>query len=258
MTKFKFKKKYGQNFLKNTSIIEKIVNSIEPTHNDLIIEIGPGSGVITSKLKKYNANLIAFEIDVETKKFLLPLEDDRTKIIYSDFLEINLRDFLSTYNYERLYIIGNLPYYITTPILEHIIDCDVNAETITIMVQKEVATRFLAKPQTRDYGMMTVLINYNYDIEKIVNVKNTDFIPIPKVDSTVIKLSKKDKESIDYDLFKKFLKDAFQFKRKTLNNNLNAYDKNKIEAILKRHNFSLKNRAEELDLQTFLDIVKEL
>lgn len=258
MPEFRFKKKYGQNFLNNRSAIEKIVSSINPTENDLIIEIGPGGGVITEQLKKYKANILAFEIDEETKKFLSKLEDDKTKIIYSDFLKIDLPSFLSTYKYEKLYIIGNLPYYITTPIIEHLINSKVEIESLTIMVQKEVAERFLAKPKTKQYGYMTVLINYNFDIEKIIEVKNTDFTPIPKVDSTVLKLIKKEKEPLDYDNFKKLLKDAFQFKRKTLNNNLKSYDKEMINEILKERGHSLSNRAEEIDLETFIDLARNL
>lgn len=258
MAKFKFKKKYGQNFLNNREVIEKIVSSVNPTENDLIIEIGPGGGVITKQLKKYKANIIAFEIDEETKKFLSKLEDDKTKIIYSDFLEIDLPKFLSAYTYEKLYVIGNLPYYITTPIIEHLINSKVEIESLTIMVQKEVADRFLAKPKTKEYGYMTVLINYNFDIEKIIEVKNTDFTPMPKVNSTVIKLIRKEKEPLNYDNFKKLLKEAFQFKRKTLNNNLKLYDKEKISEILKERGYSLSNRAEEIDLETFIDLARKL
>lgn len=258
MPEFRFKKKYGQNFLNNRNVIEKIVSSINPTENDLIIEIGPGGGVITEQLKKYKANILAFEIDEETKKFLSKLEDNKTKIIYSNFLEIDLPSVLSTYKYEKLYIIGNLPYYITTPIIEHLINSKVEIESLTIMVQKEVAERFLAKPKTKQYGYMTVLINYNFDIEKIIEVKNTDFTPIPKVDSTVLKLIKKEKKPLNYDNFKKLLKEAFQFKRKTLNNNLKSYDKEMINEILKERGYSLSNRAEEIDLETFIDLARNL
>ena len=148
MSKFVFKKKFGQNFLKNQDIIDKIVDSIEPTEDDLIIEIGPGSGALTKKLKKYDATLIAFEIDLETKQYLDKLEDKKTQIIYQDFLTADILEILDKYNFTNLYIIGNLPYYITTPIIEHIIKLNLNVSSMVFMVQKEVADRFLSKPKS--------------------------------------------------------------------------------------------------------------
>jgi 16S rRNA (adenine1518-N6/adenine1519-N6)-dimethyltransferase len=258
MAQFNFKKKYGQNFLNNDNVKEKIVTSINPTEDDLIIEIGPGGGAITSKLKRYSSQILAFEIDEDTKKFLTPLEDDRTHIVYKDFLSIDVKKYLENYKYNHLYIIGNLPYYITTPILEHIVDSNIEPESLTIMVQKEVADRFLAQPKNKEYGYMTVILNYNFKVEKIVDVDRKYFYPVPNVDSTVIKLSKREKEQVDYDKFKKLLKDSFQFKRKTINNNLKNYDKNKVNEVLLKHGYNLQNRAEELDLDTFIDLSNNL
>lgn len=258
MPKFIFKKKYGQNFLQNESIANKIVDSINPSLNDLIIEIGPGAGAITKKLKKYNASLIAFEIDEDTKEYLIPLEDDKTIVIYEDFMISDIKEKISKINYENLYIIGNLPYYITTPILERIIDLKLNEKSITIMVQKEVGERFAAHPKTKDYGYMTVLLNYWYDIEKVIDVKRDYFYPVPNVDSVVVKLSRKKEQSVDYDKFVKIIKDSFQFKRKTIGNNLKGYDKENLEKILANHNASMQSRAEELDLDTFIDIANNI
>lgn len=258
MTKFNFKKKFGQNFLNDKNIIEKIVDSINPTPDDLIIEIGPGSGALTKELKKYRANLLAFEIDTDTKEYLLPLEDEKTKIIYEDFLTANLPEILTNIKYNKLYIIGNLPYYITTPILEKIIDSNIEPESVTVMVQKEVAERFLAIPGTRDYGYMTVLLNYSFDISKICNVPNTAFYPQPKVDSTVIKLTKQNSKPLDYQKFKNLLKNSFQFKRKTIFNNLKNYPKEELENILNKHNYNLSTRAEAIDLDTFIDLTNNL
>lgn len=258
MTKFEFKKRYGQNFLQNEFIANKIVDSINPSKDDLIIEIGPGAGAITKKLKKYNSYLIAYEIDEDTKKYLLPLEDVKTKIIYKDFLETDLKQEISSIKYDNIFIIGNLPYYITTPIIEKVIDSQIMPESLTIMVQKEVGERFMAKPHTKEYGYMTVLLNYWYNIEKITDVNKTEFYPMPKVDSMVIKLSKKETEKIDYKKFKSILMSSFQFKRKTIYNNLKTYNKEKLECILQKHNATLSSRAEELDLETFIDLSKNL
>ena len=118
MNSFNFKKKYGQNFLINDNVLNRIADSINPTEDDLIIEIGPGSGTLTKKLKKYNANLVCFEIDTDTKVFLDKLEDDKTRIIYEDILETNINEIISSIKYKDLYIVGNLPYYITTKIIK--------------------------------------------------------------------------------------------------------------------------------------------
>ena len=254
MTDFNYKKKYGQNFLQNEQVIDEIVNTISPCEDDLIIEIGPGSGALTRKLLKYNTNLLAFEIDEDTKEYLLPLQNNKTRIIYEDFMQSDIKKHISKISYKNLYIIGNLPYYITTPILEQIINLNINEKSLTIMVQKEVGERFLAKPHKKEYGYMTVILNYTYEIEKIVDVPRKDFIPSPKVDSVVVKLTKKENLQIDYNKFIKITKESFQFKRKTIYNNLKKYDKNKLEEILKKHNATLQDRAEDLDLETFIDL----
>ncbi len=258
MTNFKFKKKYGQNFLNDQNVIDKIVNSINPDENDLIVEIGPGAGALTKKLKKYNCNLIAFEIDEDTKQFLLPLEDNKTKIIYEDFLTSDVKHQIDIIPHNKLYILGNLPYYITTPIIEKIIDLKLYPESITIMVQKEVADRFLAKPGVKEYGYMTVLLNLYFAIEKVCDVPRKLFYPIPNVDSTVLILKKDNKEIKNYDHFKNLLKNAFQFKRKTINNNLKSYNKETLELILKKHGYDLSTRSEAIDLETFIDMANNL
>ncbi len=254
MSSFKFKKKYGQNFLTSETISDKIVDAINPTEEDLILEIGPGGGALTKKLKKYNCPLIAFEIDREVEKYLSPLEDEKTRIVYEDFLSADIISILRAYHYQRLFIIGNLPYYITTPILDRIVEFALEPEEIVIMVQKEVADRFMAKPKTREYGYMTVLLNYHYNIKIVTEVGRKNFRPVPAVDSAVLKLSKKAKVNLDYDRFKQLLKDSFQFKRKTINNNLKNYDLAKVQKTLRKHGYDLSSRAEELDLETFIDL----
>ena len=122
------------------------------------------------------------------------------------------------------------------------------------MVQKEVADRFMAKPKTREYGYMTVLLNYHYNIKIVTEVGRKNFRPVPAVDSAVLKLSKKAKVNLDYDRFKQLLKDSFQFKRKTINNNLKNYDLAKVQKTLRKHGYDLSSRAEELDLETFIDL----
>lgn len=255
---FNFKKKYGQNFLKNTKIIDKIINSIEPSSNDLIIEIGPGGGALTKKLKKYKAKMICYEVDIETQSYLSKLEDENTQVIYEDFLKRNIASDIKNIKYDKLYIIGNLPYYITTPIITKIVDEDIDVFEAVFMVQKEVADRLSAKINSRDYGAITVLLNYFFDITKLFIVGKDNFVPIPKVDSAVIKLkAKKEKMEVNVDKFKKIVRDAFQFKRKNLNNNLNTYNKEKMQEILKDYGYNLSNRAEEIPYNVFIDITNK-
>lgn len=259
MKDFNYKKKYGQNFLVDDNVKQKIFESISPQREDLIIEIGPGKGALTTYLKKYDVSLIGIEVDNDTKDYLSKLENNKTKFIFNDFLKIDINELLKDITYNNLFFVGNLPYYITTPIIEKIIDSSFSNATIVVMVQKEVAERFLAKPHTRNYGYITVLLNYYYNISKVVDAKKECFYPIPKVDSMVVKLTPKNKkENINIDDFKLFLKNAFKYKRKNLKNNLNGYDLNKIQKCLEKNNYSLNNRAEEIDLDTFIDLYNNL
>ena len=258
MQDLKAKKSLGQNFLKDDNILNKIADSIE-TNNDLIIEIGPGMGALTKKLINKNSYVLAYEIDERTKDYLLPLENDKTKIIYKDFLETNIKEDIKDIRYTNIYIIANIPYYITTPIIEHIIESNIDVESMVLLVQKEVAERFSAKPKSKDYGSLTVYLNYYFEVKKLFDVKKTCFSPVPKVDSAVIKFTKKDNNyNIDSKKFSKFIKECFSMKRKTLKNNLKNYDFEMIKGILEDHNYLESVRAEEIDLETFIEIFKKL
>lgn len=261
MKNFEYKKSLGQNFLIDKNIINKIVNSIDLKEDSLIIEIGPGSGALTKELVKLNANVISFEIDTRLKEELdkISAENDNLEIIYEDFLKINLKEFLEQKKYKNLYFIANLPYYITTAIINKITDESKPAEMV-LMVQKEVAERFSAHPNTRDYGSISVYLQYNYDISRVVLVPKTCFYPAPKVDSMVIKFksnSDKSKALNEEKLFK-LIKDSFQFKRKNLRNNLKGYDLEKIEQTLKKYNKDLTSRAESISVDEFIDISNNL
>ena len=216
MKELQAKKSLGQNFLKDENVLNKIANSID-TDNDLIIEIGPGMGALTKKLKNKNSYLIAYEIDERAKEYLLPLEDEKTKIIYQDFLKTDIKEDIKKLNfkYNNIYIIANIPYYITTPIIEHIINEKIEVKEMSLLVQNEVANRFSAKSKTKDYGAITVYLNNYFDIKKLFVVKNTCFNPVPKVDSAVVKFTRKDTVLEDKEFYK-FLNTCFSQKRKTL------------------------------------------
>ena len=249
----KAKKKFGQNFLIDEYYINRIIETINVFSNDLILEVGPGQGALTKRLKEKGANLIAFEIDQDLKSILAPIEDEKTKIIYQDFLSSDIKAI--TEKYSNTHIIGNLPYYITTPILEHIIKSQINPQEIIIMVQKEVADRFLAKPHTKDYGYFTLYLKYFFNIERIVDVPNTAFNPIPKVESTVLKLkTRPDKPKVNIEKYQELLKSSFKQKRKQLKNNLSSYDFSIIKEILIKYGISENARAEELSEEVFIEI----
>lgn len=255
------KKSLGQNFLQDKNIIEKIVMSNDITDKDLIIEIGPGTGALTRELKRFNARLICYEIDERMRPILKELEDDKLTVIYGDFLTRDINKDLKELDYENLYIIGNLPYYITTPIIEKVIDSNVDLKAMTIMVQKEVADRFTALPKTKQYNSLSIYLNYYFDVQKLFVVKNTCFIPVPKVDSAVVRFVKRVEKKyavVDEKMFFKLVMDAFKFKRKTLKNNLKDYDWNKILEILKKNNYSESVRAEEIDISTFAEMSNAL
>lgn len=252
--KFDYKKSLGQNFLKDKNIIKKIADSINPTEEDLIIEIGPGAGALTKELVKKKSEVICFEIDTRLKEILEQINSEKLTIIYKDFLSIKINEYIDQNKYKNLYFVGNLPYYITTAIINKIVK-ESNPYEITIMVQKEVADRFSAKPGTKDYSSISIFLQYNFDIERVCNVGKTCFEPVPKVDSSVIKFKRNKKISAnDEEKFYKLIKDSFTQKRKNLKNNLKGYDLNKIQMILKKYDKDLTARAEQLSIEEFIDI----
>ena len=253
---FKTKKSLGQNFLIDTSIVDKIIKSVDVKDNEKILEVGPGIGYLTTKLKSFNSELTCFEIDLDTKKYLDKLVDDKTKVIYNDFMKVDLNEYYKSS--DNIHVIANIPYYITTPIIEKIIDSKLNILDMTLMVQKEVADRLASKPKSSDYGYITVFLNYYFDIYKLFNVPKECFKPVPKVDSAIIQLKKKDKIKVNEKIFFKLIKDSFKLKRKNLRNNLREYDLDKISNILSKYDMSLNNRAEELSLEIFIDIANNL
>lgn len=256
--KFNYKKSLGQNFLMDKNKINQIIESIEVGENDLIVEIGPGAGAITKELVKKNCDVLCFEIDIRLKDILSKIDSDKLEIVYQDFLTINLSDYIDYSKYKKIIFVGNLPYYIITAIINKIIDYN-HADEIVIMVQKEVAERFMAKPNSKKYNSLSVFLQYHFNIEKVCDVSKNCFEPIPKVDSTVIKFKKSNKYKVNNEtVFYKLIKDSFTQKRKNLKNNLKSYDLIKIENILKKINKDLTYRAESLTIEDFILISNEL
>ena len=253
------KKSLGQNFLIDINVIQKISDSINPSTDDLIIEIGPGMGALTCVLKEKNAHLICYEIDNDLKMYLNKYEDDKTKIIYQDILNSNIKEDIKNINYNKLYIVGNLPYYITTPIIKYLIESNLDIEEMLFMVQDEVADRFSALPKNKDYGSITLYLKYYFNVTKLFKVSKICFNPVPKVESAVIRLKKRiNKPNVLKDEYFKLINDSFKMKRKTLKNNLSDYDFTKVKEVLDKYHLSENVRAEELSEEVFVDILNNL
>ena len=257
---FNFKKKFGQNFIVDKNIIHSIISKSNIDKDTLVIEIGPGAGSLTTELNKVSGHVLAYEIDKTLKPVLEKHNLNNTTIIYEDFLKLNVEDDLKKYNYKKTYVVANLPYYITTPIIIKLIEDKLNIDKIVVMVQKEVGDRFKAKPNTKEYNSLSIFLNYYYTVEKLLDVSKNVFIPKPNVDSIVVAFTKKEnKVKVDNEqIFFKLVRDSFKQKRKTLKNNLKGYNLEKIEEVLKKHNLDLTIRAEALPIEIFAEIANKL
>ena len=259
---FKWKKKFGQNFIIDENIINNIIDKAKIDKETLVIEIGPGAGSLTYKLALASKQVLCYEIDTTLKAVLeYNLSHlDNVDIIYQDFLEANVLEDLKKYSYQKLYVVANLPYYITTPIIIKLIEDTVPVDKIVVMVQKEVGNRFKAVPGTKEYNSLTVFLNCYFEISKLMDVSRNVFIPKPNVDSIIVEFTKKDNEISVHnkELFFKLVKDSFVQKRKNLRNNLKNYPLEKIEEVLKKYNMDLNVRAESLTLEMFIDIANAL
>ena len=259
---FQFKKSLGQNFLQDKNIIHKIVESAHIDKDTLVIEIGPGGGAITELIVPLAGNALLYEADQRLEKPLNDLLKDFSnyQIIFGDFLKANVHEDIHNYSYQKLYVVANLPYYITTPIILKFIEEEIFPDQLVVMVQKEVASRLAARVGSRDYGSLTVFLNYYYEIEKLFDVGRNCFVPKPNVDSAVVKLKLKQErlEVVNTKLFHELVRDSFIYKRKTLRNNLKHYDLKIIEQVLGKYGFDLSVRAEDLELDVFVEIANEL
>ena len=254
---YNFKKKFGQNLLKDENILRNIVEKAEVDEDTLVIEIGVGAAYLTYYLSKKAKNVIGYEIDESLKDIISKqlLETNNVEIIYNDFLKTNPIEDIKKYNFKKLYVVANLPYYITTPIITKLIDDKLPIEKIVVMVQKEVGDRFNAKPNSKEYNSLTIFLNYYFDIKKLMDVSRNCFIPKPNIDSAIIEFKRSTKyKANNEDLFFKLVRDSFQFKRKNLRNNLKGYDLEKVELALKGLKKDLTVRAESLTIEDFIYI----
>ena len=259
--KFQFKKKFGQNFLKNEKVLTRIVDIADIKDESLTIEVGPGSGALTKYLKE-KGQVLCYEIDKTLEDILMRNfgEEKNVSIYFGDFLKQDIKEDLKDFTYKHLYFVSNVPYYITTPILFKLINTDLYFDKIVMMVQKEVGERFTSPVGKKEYGALTVLLRYYFETKKEFLVSREEFIPKPNVDSVVVSFKpRKDKEELlSEEFFQQLVHDSFQFKRKTLRNNLKKYDLNIVSKVLEKYNLDLNVRAEQLEYNIFVDLANNL
>ena len=259
---FKLSKSLGQNFLTDKNIIDKIIDETEITEDDLVIEIGPGIGVLTAEACQRAKKVVAVEID----KNLIPIlqetlgEYDNIEIINQDVLKTDLNEVIDKSGCRRAKIIGNLPYYITTPIIMALLEGGVRADSITIMMQKVVADRIKSGPGTKAYGALSVAVQYYCIVKNVATVPKEVFFPAPKVDSAVLRLDLREEKPVDLideKMFFRCIKAGFGQRRKTLSNSLMGLGdvtKEEVKECLDYSGIDEKRRAETLSLQEFASI----
>lgn len=262
-------KKLGQNFLVDDSVIESIIESAEVNKNDLIIEIGPGLGTLTSKLLEKAGKVIAVELDDR----MISILEERFKLyhnfilLHEDILKVNLQELIkqNKENLEKVKIVANLPYYITTPIIMKLLEDRLEIESITVMVQKEVADRITAVPGEKNSGAITYSINYYAEAEKVVFVNKDSFIPSPEVNSEVIKLQIRKEpvvKVLNEEIFFKIIKASFMQRRKTLLNGLSnagvLKNKEKLKEILNNMGLNNEVRGETLTIEQFAELANSI
>ncbi|MEQ3347489.1 16S rRNA (adenine(1518)-N(6)/adenine(1519)-N(6))-dimethyltransferase RsmA [Peptoniphilus senegalensis] len=255
---FRFTKSLGQNFLIDGNIVRKIADAAEISEDDNVLEIGPGVGTLTEELALRAKKVLAVEIDEKLRDLHKEtLDIENVKVVYGDFLDLDLKKFTQEeFGDEAFKVVANLPYYVTTPIIEKLILANVNLISITVMVQKEVAKRLAAEPGNKDYGSLSVFINYYTDCKYKFQVPSSVFMPKPNVDSAVVNLKMIKREEVDTDFLFKVVRAAFTTRRKTILNSLSNsklnYTKDEIKRALELSGIDESRRAETLRLEEFI------
>jgi 16S rRNA (adenine1518-N6/adenine1519-N6)-dimethyltransferase len=265
---FAFKKNFGQNFLIDERVLNKIISAADITENDTVLEVGPGIGTLTQALAKAAGKVIAVEID----KTLVPIlgevlsDFDNIEIINEDILKVDVAAIAEANGGKPLKLVANLPYYITTPIIMGILEKKLPVESITVMIQKEVALRMQASPSTKDYGALSLAVQYYCEPYLVANVPQNCFMPRPNVDSAVIRLTPHKNPPVqaeNEELMFKLIKTAFSQRRKTLlncifNSGEWGMSKEEIAAFLNENGFDERIRGEKLTLSDFARLSDEL
>ncbi|MBQ6554770.1 MAG: 16S rRNA (adenine(1518)-N(6)/adenine(1519)-N(6))-dimethyltransferase RsmA [Firmicutes bacterium] len=263
---FDFKKNFGQNFLVDERVLDKIIASADITENDVVLEVGPGIGTLTQALARKAKKVIAVEID----KTLIPIlgellaDFDNIEIINEDILKVDINEIAAKNSGKPIKVVANLPYYITTPIIMNILEKRLPVESITVMIQKEVAYRMQAQPKSKEYGALSLIVQYYCKPYLVANVPQNCFMPRPNVDSAVIRLTTLEKPAVDVEnteLLFHIIKTAFAQRRKTLLNcffNAGGWDmsKEKLTEIINAAGYDEKVRGEALTLEDYAKITE--
>ncbi|WP_152657409.1 16S rRNA (adenine(1518)-N(6)/adenine(1519)-N(6))-dimethyltransferase RsmA [Oceanobacillus sp. CFH 90083] len=260
---FAFKKSLGQNFLIDVNVLENIIRQAGITKEAGAIEIGPGMGALTEQLAIHADKVVAFEIDQR----LLPIlketltDYDNVDIIHQDILEANVEEVIQTHFHQGqdIHVVANLPYYITTPILMKLVRDQLPVTSLTVMIQKEVADRMAAVPNTKSYGSLSIAVQYYTEARVVMNVPKQVFMPQPNVDSSVLKLVIRKEAPVQVDnedFFFELIQASFAQRRKTLRNNLNRFlhgkfEKQQVEALLEKAAIDGARRGETLTMEEF-------
>ena len=259
------KKKFGQNFLIDSNIVMKIVKTANITKETNVIEIGPGIGAMTEILAKEAGKVLCFEIDEDMVNILNEeIKNDNVKIVNKDFLKVDLDEEMRYFiEPKNIVVVSNLPYYITTPIIFKLLEYSKKIEKMVFMVQKEVSERLTAKPGSKEYGSLSVLIELNGTMKKEFNVSRNCFYPVPNVDSEIVsmEINKNDSALKNDPIFGKFIQNIFEMKRKTLANNIckkTNFSRDDLNKILQKLGLSESVRAESLSLNQISKIYEAL
>ena len=254
----KMSKKLGQNFLIKRGIVDEIVHAAELTPGEPVLEVGPGIGTLTQGLAQSGADVTAIELD---RRLLEVLDTtlasyDNVRIVHGDVLKLDVPTIM---NHKPFKVVANLPYYITTPIIMSLLESKLPIERLVVMVQKEVALRMVAKPGTKDYGALSVAVQYYTEPDIVLDVPPKSFLPAPAVTSSVIRCVLRDKPPvavIDEKLFFRVVKAGFAQRRKTFSNTMKTtgLSKDRIEELLAKANIDGQRRGETFTLQEFADV----
>jgi 16S rRNA (adenine1518-N6/adenine1519-N6)-dimethyltransferase len=252
-------KTFGQNFIIDPSVVDRISELAQIDQNTAVMEIGPGLGGLTEYLCYKAKKVISIEIDEHMIEILRKTVGhfENLEVIHKDFLQFDSSSWITKEKAagHAVAVCANLPYYITTPILFQLFESPVLPDSITVMMQKEVAMRFSAKPSTKDYNALSVIVQYLFNVQLILNVPKQVFLPMPKVDSAVIRFTPKERRKIEnQEQFFALIKACFKQRRKTLTNNLSEYvkDRNKAVEFLNQSFIDPARRAETCDLDDFV------
>ena len=258
---FVFNKRFGQNFISDTNLLDAIAYDAGINSEDTVVEIGTGGGTLTLALAKKAKKVVSFEIDKNLQPVLADTlaGAENIEVVFRDFMKVSeeeIREFAGG-DYK---VVANLPYYITTPVIMRLAEKNMSS-SITVMVQKEVAERLAAKVGSKDYGAITAQLNLTSSVEITRNVNRNMFFPPPNVDSAVVKITfDKEKQSLDFSRVRRLIKVAFAMRRKTLINNLVSAGINKEKGLLaiSKLGFSPDIRGEKLSSEDFVNLEKEL